>query len=683
MMLRVARPVAYAAVVACAFSGTTRAAAQQREPSDSAVPVRPIVLRVTGAPRTMGETPYTVSVLSADEIVRAGPGLSLSAALALVPGVTSLNRYNAARDESISIRGFGARAAFGIRGVRVLLDGIPQTLPDGQGQLTNIDLRSVSRIEVLRGAASALYGNAAGGVISVWTDPGAVTGVLPEARVFAGSHRLLTVDAGLTTPVGAGRLTARGSRTRSDGFRLQSRSEVWRGSVHGSFPVGERTRITAAVHLADLPVAEDPGALTSEELAADRTQAAPRNLAVGARKDVFQGQGGVTVERFLSGGGRVQLTGFGLRRDLVNTLSFATIDLERWAYGARGLATFPIPRALGAEVTVGADVQWQRDDRRHVSPDGTTITRDQLERVREVGPFVQLSARPHRRLALSAGARYDAVRFRVSDRLLADGDDSGERLMTALSGTVGATLRLTQALLAYASVGTAFQAPTTTELANQLDGSDGFNRDLEPQRATQYELGVRGRSAIGDFSVAVFQADVRDALIPFEVPTVPDRRFFRNAGKSRHRGIEIGVSVVPVPGVRMNAAYTYFDLRFVDFTTEGGVFDDNRVPGVPTRFLTSGLRVHRGRVRLDVETRVTASLYVDDANTTRNDGWWVTDVRLGADVRLGGSVLSPYAGIENLFDREYVEAVAVNARFERYFEPAPGRMIYLGMSVGR
>ncbi|HEX9729577.1 MAG TPA: TonB-dependent receptor [Gemmatimonadales bacterium] len=658
-----------------------RLAAQQPVRPDSAVPVRPIEVTVTRGPGEVSTLPFAVTILRGADVIRAGPGLSLSAALATVPGVQARNRYNAARDEIIAIRGFGARSAFGIRGVHVLLDGVPQTLPDGQGQLTNVDMRRIDRVEVLRGASSSLYGNAAGGVVSLWTrEPG--RGFAPEARVVGGTFGTLAVDAGAGTALGAGTLTVRGSRVVQPGFRDLSRSETWRGNLTVRYPLGPRTTLIAALHLADTPVAEDPGALTADELAADRTQANPRNVAVNARKDLSQTQAGLTLDHRSPTGRRVRTTGFLLRRDLFNPLSFATIDLHRWAFGSRTEVTLPVTAPLDPVITLGADAQMQRDDRVNTSPDGSARTVDQYETVREIGPFVQLRAQPHTRVFVTTGARYDVVRFAVDDRLLSDGDDSGVRSMDAVSGTVGAVIEVHPGLRPYANVGSAFETPTTTELANRPNGAGGFNPRLEPQHATQYELGLRGSVGRVEYSAAAFLANVRGALVPFEVPNVPDRRFFRNAGTSRHRGLELGLGAGPIDGVRASIAYTHSWVTFGDFETADGVFDGNDIPGVPHRFFSGSLRVGRGPVAFDLETRASSRLFVDDANTTRNDAWWTTGARVSADARMARWSVSLFGGIENAFNQHYVDAVAVNAGFGRYYEPAPGRTVFVGAELG-
>jgi iron complex outermembrane receptor protein len=647
---------------------------------DTAVRLPPITVTVTRAAEPVNRAPFAISVRTAADLAPADPGLSLSAALAGVPGVASQNRYSLARDESLVIRGFGARSAFGIRGVRVLLDGIPQTLPDGQGQLTNVDLRRVRRAEVLRGTTSGLHGNAAGGVVSLSTDYTRPARVAPDARVLAGSQDLVVLDAGVAAPFGSGTVLLDASRQAGNGHREQDRFEIWRAGARAAVPLGGTTRVIAVAHAARMPEAQDPGALNAAELAADPAGANPANVAINAGKSVTQAQAGVTVEH-ASGAARVSVTGFGVGRDLDQRLPFATIELRRWAWGARAETSVPLGGALGALLVGGMDAQWQHDDRINRAPGASTVTRDQGETVRELGPFVQLRMQPVPRVSLIAGGRYDAVSFRVEDDFLSDGDDSGARTMTALSGTLGAAVQVAPGLLFYGNVGTGFETPTTTELGNQPDGTAGFNPDLEPQRAVQVEAGARASHGPLSLAVAAFHARVRDALIPFEVPTDPGRRYFRNAGRTRHRGLEVEAAATVPWGLRAGVAYTLSDLRFVDFATDAGRYDGNRIPGVPLHLARLALGVTRGPVSLDVETRTASATWADDANTAPADGWWVADLVARVDVRVGGFTLRPTAGVENLFDETYVAAVAVNGAAGRYYEPAPGRTVYVALSV--
>jgi len=431
-----------------------RAAAQQRDtiprPGDSlkVYTLAPAVVSVTRANPPIRRIPQAVELVDRTEINRARPTLGLDEALSTVPGVYAANRYNFSQDERISIRGFGARAQFAVRGIKVLVDGIPQTLPDGQGQLTNLELGAADRIEVLRGSASALFGNATGGVISIWTDPTVPEAVQEEVRVTAG-----TFDRDLarnwskwqsTTSFragpGSGVVTL--SRLAYAGERQHSNADLRTLNTRWHFPLAAGWSLAAVADVGWDPRADNAGALTSAELAANRDSAAKINLTRNAGKDVTQGQGGVTLERAFADGGSATLTVFGFTRDLKNPQTFAYINLQRLDYGARLSLSRPVPLgALEHRLTAGLDFQRQRDDRvnynysktQPAQPD-TSRQLDQLEHVTEVGPFLQSALQLTRHLSITSGLRYDWVNFQVADRL---GANSGTRVMNALSGSVG------------------------------------------------------------------------------------------------------------------------------------------------------------------------------------------------------------------------------------------------------
>lgn len=666
-------------------------AAQERPRADSAradslrpVLLAPVVVSVTRSPTDPGRVPFAVASVLRDEIARGRPALALSEALVTVPGVFIADRNNPSQDDNLSIRGFGARSAFGARGVKVLLDGIPQTLPDGQGQLSNVELARVSRVEVLRGPSSSLYGNASGGVISLWTDVVRPSSIQLESRAFWGAYGTWKAFVGVTAPVGRGTLSADGSSWATNGFRTHAEGETRRASLRYGVELTPRTRVVGQLLIADSPRLDDPGALTEAEADTAPTAANPRNVAVNVGKTVSQGQAGVSLEHRTPSGGVWSLALFGLKRDLQNPISVRYIEVDRWAYGARVGSTHPL--SLGnrpVQVTVGVDAQWQRDDRLNLTVTRGTTTLDQLERVSEIGPFLEVRADLTAAASLTAGARYDRVAFSAEDRLLTDGDDSGTRVMAAPSASAGITLDLDPALQPYASVSTSFETPTTTELANQPTGPGGFNPDLQPQEAVNFEAGVRGQvSGVLGYSISLYHADVRDELIPFEVPGFPGRRFFRNAGSARHRGVEAGVALQPIPSLTLVGAYTFTVFRFEEFRTATDTLDGNAIPGVPAHYLHGSVR-YRGPRGLWVAVDLTASsrLYVNDLNTVQTEPWQTLGARIGWEGQVGGWHVSPFASVRNLFDEKYIGSVSVNAGFGRFFEPAPGRNALLGAEI--
>ncbi len=329
-----------------------------------------------------------------------------------------------------------------------------------------------------------------------------------------------------------------------------------------------------------------------------------------------------------------------------------------------------------------------RDDRLNLVSDGGVPTAvvflDQLEKVTELGPFAQLQWSPNERLLLSGGARFDWVKFDLADRFTSDGDDSGDRSMSALSGNIGASWSFEQQFIPYVNVSTSFETPTTTELVNKPDGTGGFNPELGPQRAVNFEVGARGQPLPSvSYSVAVFMSRVTDAIV--QQAEVGGRAFFRNAGKTHNRGAEVGLSVSPVSGITLNAAYTYAHYRFAEDPDAG--LDGNRLPGVPDHFWRLGLRTGLAQgIYLDADHTLNSSVASDDANTPEGvvDSWGagVTNLRLGWQGDLGSVQLSPFIGMNNVWDRRYVGSVTLNGLFGRVLEPAPRRVLYVGTEIG-
>src|SRR5712691_1499040 len=513
----------------------------------------PTTVSVTRNELPLTKVPLSIHSIDRAQISRARPTWGLDEALANVPGVYVANRYNFSQDQRISIRGFGARSAFAVRGIKILVDGIPQTLPDGQGQLTNLELGEVDRIEVLRGSASALYGNASGGVISISTQPHDVSHVNEEARFVAGrfdqrSGRSWNKWQSTTSMrVGSGTALVTVSRLDYQGERDHSGADNRVLNARLRLPLASGWSLAVVTDVGDNPRADNPGSLTRGELDANRDTVPLLNRNRDAGKAVTQFQTGATLRRTLANGGEAAFTIFGLTRDLKNPITTTYIDLDRVDYGARASVTYPLPLgALVHRLTAGFDFQRQRDDRKnfnYLNTPGDSATADtvrsldQLEHVTEIGPFLQSVLELSPRTTLTAGVRYDWVKFGVRDHLIfttptdTNPDDSGARLMHAFSGSLGIAMNPSRNLTLYGNIGSSFETPTTTELDNSPSSTGGFNADVGPQRAVNYEIGMRGSvgGRVG-YTVALFQADVRDALIPYEIAS--PRFYYRNAGSS-------------------------------------------------------------------------------------------------------------------------------------------------------
>jgi len=668
-----------------------------------------INVSVTRTPEPLARVPFAVGVVNRTDLQRAQLTVGLDEALNNIPGVVVSNRYNFSLDQRISIRGFGARSNFGVRGIKILLDGIPQTLPDGQSQLTNVEFAALGRAEVLRGASSSLYGNASGGVISLESQPAAQAPFAQRVLTQAGSGRRNGDAFYKWQSWSSGRLgnasgTLSLSQFKSDGFRLHSAAEIRQLNAWVDYVFSGSTLGTLRFSAADDPKAENPGALTGAELVLNPDSAAATNILRGANKDVQQQQLALGVRHFDGAGNEYRISLFGVLRNLKNPLAAPPpgpfvptlgtyVGIDRVAGGARVSGT----RVLGIHPTAprlsfGADLQRMRDNRQNftsvsgVPTDSVLI--DQQEKITEFGPFVQLQWSPRPELLVNGGVRYDWVRFAVTDHHLSDGvDNSGARTNSDPSANVGASWSFGDRFTPYVNLSTSFETPTTTELVNQPNGTGGFNTELKPQRAVNYEIGARGQPARWvEYSLALFLGRITDAIVQRQ--EVGGRAFFANAGRTHNDGAEVGVSVTPTAGLTLRGAYTYSHFRFADYVdANGNSLAGNRLPGVPDDFWRFGVRAALpGGIFLDADHTLSTSVAADDANTGAlvADSWGagVTNLRLGWDGDVEQLAVAPFIGVNNLWNRRYVASVTINGAGGRVFEPAPLRVIYLGAEIG-
>lgn len=633
--------------------------------------------------------PFSLSSVSGPELDRARPAQALDQVLLTVPGVQVDNRFNPSLGERISVRGFGARAQFGVRGVKVLVDGVPATFPDGQTALNHVDAASVARVEVVRGPAAALYGNASGGVIRLETTAPPAGPLALGASVSAGADGARRTRAALGGETGRVWYRAELTRLATDGYRRHASAESWLARGGAGVRLGGH-RLGVSWSWVDYE-ARNPGSLSDSLLRLDRRQAFARNVAQGTGESGRQRQGGVRWEH--AGAVDVEVAAYGTLRDIDNPIPAAVVVLDRSVAGVRGtLADARDAGPLRLRWSLGAELERQDDDRRNFANQAGErggLTLDQRERVRNRAGFAQAALALPGRAELLAAVRHDRFAFRASDRMPVtptDPDDSGTRRFGAWSPTAGVSVALGRGIWAYANHATAFETPTTTELANRPDSAGGFNPGLRPQRTRAWEGGVKLGTAVAFVELAAYTARVRDQLVPFEVASAPGRVFFRNAGLSRHRGVEAAASLAPWTGVRVRGAYTHTDARLRVYRVGGVDVAGNRVPGVsPHRFSGSlWLGAERGAFA-GVEVRTSSSTPVSDIDADgrlRSPGYTLLDLRAGwSAARAAGLRLTPWAALTNALGARYNASVVVNAFGGRFYEPGPGRALSLGIDL--
>lgn len=654
-----------------------------------------VVVTATRVDRPSLEVPASIDRVRAEDIRSMRPQVNLSESLARVPGIVVQNRQNYAQDLQISSRGFGARSSFGVRGLRLLVDGIPASMPDGQGQVSHFDLGSAERIEVLRGPFSVMYGNAAGGVINVITESGARSPGL-GFDLSAGSNgtwRAALRAGGLSEGLD---WLGSGSYFETDGYRDHSTAQ--RSLVNGrlSYTTAGGTAVRLVGNALSSP-AQDPLGLTRAQFEADPRGVAPPALLFDTRKKVRQAQGGVTLEHAF-GGVRAQAAGYFGERKLRQYLAFAgagptssggVVDLDR-NFGGGSLRLTGDTQLLERPLawTVGGEFEAQYERRKgFVNQFGElgALRRDEDDRADSTGAYAQAEWRFAERWIGVAGLRASRVTFRSSDDYITalNPDDSGSARYSATTPVIGVVYRIAPAAGVYANYGRGFETPTFAELAYR-PGATGLNFALQASKSRHVEFGTKLVLANGArINAALFDVGTRDEIV---VDTaIGGRTTYKNAGRTTRRGVELGVDGPLGAGFEGTLAWTLLDATFRDsFTTQNGtviVPAGNRLPAVPKNTLYAELRWRHAPsgFAAALELQYKSRVAVNDVNSEFADAWTTANLALGFTQQAKDWTLSEFLRVNNLADAHYAGSVIVNDGNGRYYEPAPGTNVVVGL----
>jgi iron complex outermembrane receptor protein len=654
------------------------------------------------------DLPASIDVVDAERIGAAQMRVNASEALAAVPGLVVQNRQNYAQDLQISSRGFGARSAFGVRGVRLIADGIPATMPDGQGQAATFNLDMASRIEVLRGPYSALYGNHAGGVIQLFTrDPEGRPNV--ETSVSGGSDGMYKVDVNAGGKEGKFGWLLDGSHFATDGYREHSAARRDQAYAKLTFDVLPTAKLTVTASGLRQHDTQDPLGITwatfqrdprAGETDTTDTARPQRTLAdrYNTRKSIDHEQiGALWDQRF--GDDRLRVTLYGGNREVIQYQAFTkafqappthsggVVDFDRDFYGFDANWSMARPFAGGTlRTTFGLETGKSKDDRQgfenfigdEFGVKGR-LRRDETDDVRNIDPYLQMEWE-WSQWVFTGGLRHSKVKFDVEDRYLSNGNDSGSVDYQHTTPMIGVLYKATPMLNLYASAARGFETPTLNELFYSGAGA-GFNFNLNAATSTQVELGAK--ALLGKdmrVNAALFQTRTRDELV-VDVSS-GGRTSYRNASATLRQGLELSVDADLHAGFSARLAASV--LRAIYDEAFTGVAEGNRLPGVPKASLFGELawKDASGRFGAALETVANGKVYPDDANAAiPAPGYTIFNARVQASQQLGPWRLRGFARINNLFDRTYIGSVIVGDANRRYYEPAPGRNWVLGASA--
>lgn len=630
------------------------------------------------------QTPLSITVIDQSRLQVGQSKISLFESLGAVPGVFATNSENFAQDLRISIRGFGARAAFGIRGIKIISDGIPESIPDGTAKVGNLDVGMMERMEVIKGPSSGLYGNASGGVISLFSENPKEH--FAELQTNFGAYGLQRYQFKTGQEIGKVIYFVSSSRLLSTGYRAQSSIE--RNFLNGKvvYNFTDKNKLTFLANYIDSPLAQDPGALIQSELDVNRQQVRPQNITFKASETFKQHRIALIYDHIFNKKHQLNARGFYLNRDFSS----------RQALQASGQIAFNRDFAGGGlsyqfttknyRLKTGLDLENQQDNRQrydNLSGEKGTPRLDQKEEFRNVGVFLLQEFDIIPKLKLSLNTRFDDIRLEISDKFLTDGNQSATQSFKRFSPMAGLSFSPTLSQAIFANVSTNFETPSLNELSNNPTGLGGFNPDLNPQKSRNYEVGYKG--ILGKkfrADISLFYIEVEDEIVPYQLPNQVGRTYFRNAGLSERKGIEMGLTYKIRSGLTTYFNYTFSDFKYKNYVTTAGKFDGNILPGIPRHNIYGEIRYFpRIGIYAIAQIRNIGELYADDANLTKNNSYATVNLRVGYSKQIKSLTIEPFIGINNLFNEIYNANVQINAAFNRYFEPAAGSFVFGGLTV--
>jgi iron complex outermembrane receptor protein len=678
-----------------------------------------VVVTATRVAEDSRELPISIDRIDAQTIRTGQLQVNLSETLMTVPGVSAQSRQNYAQDLQLSVRGFGARSSFGVRGVRLYSDGIPGTMPDGQGQFSQFDLSSADHIEVMRGPFSALYGNSSGGVIAVFTEdakPGYSLGAAAEYGTFNAQR----YDVKTTGDNGLVNYVVDASHFQTDGYRVHSEAERNLVNAKASGNVSDTSKLTVVANAVQTPFVQDPLGLTRAQLAADPTQAGVNAIAYNTRKSLAQEQLGAVYEDQLSAADNLSASAYTGHRTTTQFQAIpqatqqaaplypgGVIDLDRAYWGVdlhmtdqRSVGGTPLLLVAGLNYD---DLEEARKGflnfiGSELGVEGA-LRRDEANHVYDFDQYLQAQWDPAARWRVVAGVRNSVVDVTSHGHLaVLDAADSGVRY-SAVNPVAGVTFRATDTINVYGSYGKGFETPTLNDLAyRSVDGSlPGLNLGLKPARSNNYEVGVKAGNDWWRANLAAFYIRTVDELAVLQ--NSGGRSVDQNIGETTRRGLELEAQAKWAGGFSAQFAYTYIravvaQSYFTCVTAPCNplanpsgpppanfvpVAAGSFLPAVPQNSVYLGVTWSYGPLGFSttLETQGRGKIYADDRNSDAAAGYWIANWRAGFEQESKHWRFSEFGRLDNLANRAYVGSVIVNEANSRFFEPAPGRTAYL------
>lgn len=641
-----------------------------------------VIVSITKIRDSIKNTPYSISANDYSNFQNNAQQFYLSEYIERIPGVFISNDNNFAQDSRISIRGFGSRANFGIRGIKLIVDGVPETTPDGQSQIDNLNLELIKNIEVIKGTSSSLYGNSSAGVIKIKS----ITDFdknFSKISYSTGSHSQVKKQAFFGIKNKNSYYTVLFGETKAKGYRSYSDFKNSNFNLNFKKIFSENSWLNVNFNIVSSPYAKDAGGLTLNEVTDNRTQARKRNLQYKTEEDINHYKFSSSFNNEISKSVLFSTYTFFSKRyynGKIPVENGGAIKLNRdyWGIGLN----FQINSR--AKTHIGIDFGNQNDLRKrfnNIKGEIGDLVLNQYEKFKNLGIYL-VNNFQIKNFTINSGFRYDLNRIEMEDLISENINLHDQITLKSFNPSLGINFKINKNSRVFINTSSGFETPTLNEYSATPIGT-GFNKDLKSQKNMGYELGASlfNLSKKLSLDIVFFESVTNDEVLSYEDENFPDQKFYNNAGKSKRKGIEIA-GLLKLNNTILSSSYSSGDYYFKDFSENSNDYSGNKIPGIPKNIFTLSLE-HRTKnnVFLNFNFKNIGEIYADNSNVTKIDKFNTLNFKMGKEFEVSKSVIYPYLIINNIFQSEYFDNIRINAFGGRYYEPAPKRTIFGGIRV--
>ena len=654
----------------------------QKQVKDS-IQLEEVIISVTKIKDSLINTPFSVSIKNFSAFQKSAEQFNISEYIEDLPGIFISNDNNYAQDSRISIRGFGSRANFGIRGIKLIVDGVPETTPDGQSQIDNLNLEIIEKVEVIRGVGSSLYGNSSAGIIKIKTLQ-ELQNSFARIGFSLGSNQQNKSQFFLGQKYKKTSYTFLYSQTKSNGYRNNSGFKNNNLNINLFKKVNDKTNYGLSFNYVDSPYAIDPGGLTIEEVEDNRKQARERNVIYDSKESIKHLKLSGSFEKKISNKLTFSKYLFFSNRDFNGNIPVkkgGTIKLDRkyWGLGASLL----IKNKFNTQI--GFDLGNQKDLRkRYFNNEGEigALVLEQNEKFINYGIFLVSSLKLNS-FIINPGIRLDKNTISIDDRFLADGNSSDKINLNSLNPSLGINYKSNTFNRFFVNVSTGFETPTLNEFGSSPIGS-GFNKNLKSQNSINYELGFSKKSINDKFKLDLiyFNTSTKNEVLPYEDSQFPGQVFYNNAGKTQRSGIEFSGSYNYNNFWNFNSSISIGRYLFDEFIDNEKNYSGNKIPGVPEKTMFFNVNYkNESKLSVSLQLKVIGDLYANNSNSVKVDGFNRLNLKISKGINYKKITIDPFLIFKNILGTSYYDNIRINAFGARYYEPAAKANFYGGIKI--